>query len=147
MLKIDLFNHYFPKTFFERYIDTGGIRDIGKRLRNIRAIHDLEFRFEVMDSVRAEYGDYVQVLTLPAPAIEAIIRRHTQSPIFYAATKLISVLRVPRLDVALPPDDWPRTRFPPAGGNTPCAGRARRVREVGRLRRTIGETDCRNRSP
>jgi predicted TIM-barrel fold metal-dependent hydrolase len=72
MLKIDLFNHYFPKAYFDRYIDTGGIRDIGKRVRNIRAIHDLEFRFQVMDSVRAEYGDYVQVLTMPAPAIEAL---------------------------------------------------------------------------
>ena len=46
-----------------------------------------------------------------APAIETIIRRHTESPIFYAATQLDSVLRVPRLAVAMPQHDWTRARF------------------------------------
>ena len=71
-MKIDLFNHFFPKAYFDRFIDTGGIRDIGKRVRNIQAIHDVEFRFQVMDEIRAESGDYCQVLTLPAPPIEAV---------------------------------------------------------------------------
>ena len=71
-MKIDLFNHFFPKPYFDRFIDTGGIRDIGKRVRNIQAIHDLEFRFKVMDEIRAESGDYCQVLSLPAPTIEAL---------------------------------------------------------------------------
>ena len=53
-MKIDLFNHFFPKRYFDQFIDTGGIRDIGKRVRNIQAIHDLEFRFKVMDEIRAE---------------------------------------------------------------------------------------------
>jgi len=47
----------------------------------------------------------------PSPAIEAMIRRHTNSPIFYASTRLESVLRVPRLDVAIPQQDWQRARF------------------------------------
>jgi tetraacyldisaccharide 4'-kinase len=47
----------------------------------------------------------------PSTAIEAIIRRHTSCPIFYASTRLESVLRVPRLDVALPPQDWQKARF------------------------------------
>jgi aminocarboxymuconate-semialdehyde decarboxylase len=68
-MKIDLFNHFFPKRFFEQYIDTGGIRDIGKRVRNIQAIHDLDFRFKVAD----EFGEgYTQFLTLPAPPIETL---------------------------------------------------------------------------
>jgi predicted TIM-barrel fold metal-dependent hydrolase len=71
-MKIDLFNHYFPKRYFDQFIDTGGIRDIGKRVRNIQAIHDLEFRFKVMDEIRAAHGDYCQVLSLPAPPIEAL---------------------------------------------------------------------------
>ncbi len=66
-MKIDLFNHFFPKPYFDRFIDTGGIRDIGKRVRNIQAIWDVEFRFKVMDEIRTEFGDYCQVLTLPAP--------------------------------------------------------------------------------
>src|SRR5579863_9936672 len=71
-MKIDLFNHFFPKRYFEQFIDTGGIRDIGKRVRNIQAIHDVEFRFKVMDEIRAQSGDYCQVLSMPAPPIEAM---------------------------------------------------------------------------
>lgn len=70
MLKIDIFNHFFPKRYFEQFIDTGGIRDIGKRVRNIQAIHDLDFRFKVADESGGE--GYIQFLTLPAPPIEAI---------------------------------------------------------------------------
>jgi tetraacyldisaccharide 4'-kinase len=47
----------------------------------------------------------------PSPAIEAMIRRHTDCPIFYASTRLESIVRVPRLDVALPQEDWPKARF------------------------------------
>jgi tetraacyldisaccharide 4'-kinase len=47
----------------------------------------------------------------PAPAIEAMIRRYTKSPVFYATTKLENVLRVPQLAVALPQQDWPCARF------------------------------------
>ncbi len=46
-----------------------------------------------------------------SPAIEAILRRHTSSPIFYASTRLESVLRIPRRDVALPLQDWRKARF------------------------------------
>jgi len=67
-MKIDLFNHFFPKPYFDRYIGPGSIRDIGKRVRNIQAIWDLDFRFKVMD----EFGEYCQVLSLPAPTIEAV---------------------------------------------------------------------------
>ncbi len=47
----------------------------------------------------------------PSPAIEAILRRHTSSPIFYASTQLENVLRLPRLDVALQQQDWRKARF------------------------------------
>jgi tetraacyldisaccharide 4'-kinase len=46
-----------------------------------------------------------------APAAEAIIRRYTKCPIFFAATKLESVLRVPQLAEPLPPQEWSRMRF------------------------------------
>lgn len=46
-----------------------------------------------------------------SPAIEAILRRYTRCPIFYASTRIESVLRVPRLDVALPQQDWRQARF------------------------------------
>ena len=47
----------------------------------------------------------------PSPAIEAIVRRHSGAPVFYTETQMESVLRVPRLDVSLPPDNWRRAHF------------------------------------
>jgi tetraacyldisaccharide 4'-kinase len=60
---------------------------------------------------RADIVVITRSVQAPAPAIEAMVRRHTKCPIFYAATKLENVLRVPQLAVALPPTDWPRARF------------------------------------
>ncbi len=60
---------------------------------------------------RADIVVITRSVQAPSPAIEAILRRHTSSPIFYASTRLESVLRVPRFDVALPRDDWPKARF------------------------------------
>jgi tetraacyldisaccharide 4'-kinase len=47
----------------------------------------------------------------PVPAIEAMVRRYTSSPVFYATTRLENVLRLPQLAVAMPKSDWPRARF------------------------------------
>src|SRR2546423_14752783 len=44
------------------------MKDIGKRVQNMPTIADLDARFRVMD----EFGDYTQVLSLPAPPIEAM---------------------------------------------------------------------------
>ncbi len=60
---------------------------------------------------RADIVVITRSVQAPSPAIEAIIRRHTSSPIFYASTRLESVLRVPSLDVALPQQDWQKARF------------------------------------
>ncbi len=59
---------------------------------------------------RADIVVITRSVQAPSPAIEAIIRRHTSSPIFYASTRLESVLRVPRLDVVLPQQDWQKAR-------------------------------------
>jgi predicted TIM-barrel fold metal-dependent hydrolase len=75
-MKIDLFNHFFPKPFTERYVKTGVVgQDIGKRVSNIPALTDLEARFRVMD----EFGEYRQVLSMPAPPLE-VIATPDQSP-------------------------------------------------------------------
>ena len=68
-LKIDVFNHIFPKPFFERLqqvtINKGAI----KRWLHIPFLHDLDVRFRMLE----EFGpDYRQVLSLSAPPIEAI---------------------------------------------------------------------------
>jgi tetraacyldisaccharide 4'-kinase len=60
---------------------------------------------------RADIVVITRSVQAPSPALEAIIRRHTSSPILYASTRLESVLRVPRLDVALAQQDWRKARF------------------------------------
>jgi tetraacyldisaccharide 4'-kinase len=60
---------------------------------------------------RADIVVITRSVQAPAPAVEAVLRRHTNSPIFYASTLLESVLRIPRLDVALPQQDWQKARF------------------------------------
>src|SRR5215813_12776198 len=68
-MKIDIFNHFFPKKYFDEYVDLGSsLKDMGKRVQNIRNIMDLEQRFRVMD----EFGEYCQILSLPAPPVETL---------------------------------------------------------------------------
>jgi predicted TIM-barrel fold metal-dependent hydrolase len=69
-MKIDIFNHFFPRRFFDEYINTpSGPKDIGKRVREAATIVDLGARFKVMD----EFGEYCQIISLPLPAIEALV--------------------------------------------------------------------------
>ena len=60
---------------------------------------------------RADIVVITRSLQTPAPALESILRRHTDSAIFYAFTKLKSVSRIPRMDVSLPEQDWREARF------------------------------------
>lgn len=68
-LKIDVFNHIFPKPFFERLQEVTVNRGAIKRWLNIPFLHDLDVRFRMID----EFGaDYRQILSLSAPPIESI---------------------------------------------------------------------------
>lgn len=68
-MKLDIFNHLFPRAFYDKMIDIApGHKDIGKRVRDIPVLIDLEERFRVMD----QFGDYAQVICLASPPIEAI---------------------------------------------------------------------------
>lgn len=60
---------------------------------------------------RADIVVVTRSVQAPSPAIEAIVRRHTNCSIFYASTQLECVLRIPRLDVALPQQDWRKASF------------------------------------
>ena len=69
MLKIDVFNHIFPKTFFDRLQQVVVDKDAIKRWLHIPFLYDLDVRFRALD----EFGpDYRQVLSLSAPPIESI---------------------------------------------------------------------------
>src|ERR1700733_3669010 len=66
-MKIDLFNHFFPPRYSHEVIEAGlAGKDMGKRVRNVPTIADLDARFRVMD----EFGEYCQFLSLPAPQME-----------------------------------------------------------------------------
>jgi predicted TIM-barrel fold metal-dependent hydrolase len=68
-MKIDIFNHLFPKAFFDRYIMSGAAgKEIGKRMANATLGFDLDYRFRVLD----EFGDVRQLITLGQPPIEAL---------------------------------------------------------------------------
>ena len=68
-MKIDIFTHIFPKKFFDRMMEVApNFKDIGKRMRGIPALVDLDARFRSMD----EFGDYAQVICYPQPPLEAL---------------------------------------------------------------------------
>ncbi len=69
-MKIDIYNHIFPEPYWKFMIEVAGdYKDLGKRVRNIPMLADLDERFRVMDS----FGeDYRQVLSIPAPPPEVL---------------------------------------------------------------------------
>jgi aminocarboxymuconate-semialdehyde decarboxylase len=68
-MKIDVFCHIFPRNFYERMLSISGRGAyMQKRVREIPVIVDLEQRFRMMD----RFGDYVQVISMGAPPIEAL---------------------------------------------------------------------------
>jgi aminocarboxymuconate-semialdehyde decarboxylase len=68
--KLDIFNHFFPERFYQSMMEVAPAhKDMGKRIRNIPLLHDLDGRLRVMD----EFGDdYQQILSLPSPPLEAL---------------------------------------------------------------------------
>jgi len=67
--KIDVFNHIFPKPFFERLQQVVVNKGAVKRWLHIPFLHDLEVRFRMLEP----FGpDYRQILSLSAPPIESI---------------------------------------------------------------------------
>jgi aminocarboxymuconate-semialdehyde decarboxylase len=69
--QIDLFTHIFPPGYFDRFMTVAPtFKDIGKRMRGIPMLWDLDVRFRVMDG----FPGYQQVLSLPTPPIEVFAR-------------------------------------------------------------------------
>jgi aminocarboxymuconate-semialdehyde decarboxylase len=69
MKYIDAFNHFFPAPLWERMLqEEGTARDIGKRMRGIPAIYDLDLRKQIVE----RFPDYTQVISLGMPPLEAL---------------------------------------------------------------------------
>jgi predicted TIM-barrel fold metal-dependent hydrolase len=68
MRKIDIFNHIFPERYVERMKDVApNFKDVGKRVRGVPMLVDLDVRFQIMD----EHQDYQQVLSIATPPVDA----------------------------------------------------------------------------
>jgi predicted TIM-barrel fold metal-dependent hydrolase len=66
-MKIDVFNHIFPKKYFDKMLQLmPNGADMHKRVRNVPSIMDLDVRFKMMD----QFDDYAQVICIAMPQIE-----------------------------------------------------------------------------
>ena len=69
MRYIDAYNHFFPKRYYDALLDTpAGAKDLGKRVRGIPALSNLDERIRVVDM----FEDYSQVLSLGLPPVERL---------------------------------------------------------------------------
>jgi aminocarboxymuconate-semialdehyde decarboxylase len=67
-MRIDAYTHFIPKRYFDTVLESGAQKDIGKRMRGVPSIYDLDVRLQVVDT----FDDYAQILSYPMPPLEAI---------------------------------------------------------------------------
>jgi len=66
---IDAYNHFFPKRYYDALLETpAGTKDLGKRVRGIPALSNLDERRRVVGM----FEDYAQLLSLGLPAVERL---------------------------------------------------------------------------
>ena len=70
-MRIDAYTHFFPKKFFDRMLEIAGDhKDMGKRVRALPALFDLDHRKKIVDL----YPDYAQILSYPQPPLEVLVK-------------------------------------------------------------------------
>jgi aminocarboxymuconate-semialdehyde decarboxylase len=68
-MRVDSYTHFIPKKMLDKITETAGAtKDIGKRMRGIPAIYDLDERRRVVE----QFDNYAQVLSYPMPPIGTI---------------------------------------------------------------------------
>lgn len=72
-MRIDAFTHFMPNKFYEKLVESGA-GDIGKRMRSIPAIYDLDHRRSIVE----KYEDYAQILSYPMPPVETLAKSPEQ---------------------------------------------------------------------
>jgi predicted TIM-barrel fold metal-dependent hydrolase len=74
-MRIDAYTHFFPKKFFDTMMDVAGdYKDMGKRLRALPALFDLDVRKKIVDG----HKDYQQILSYPQPPLEKLAKSPKQ---------------------------------------------------------------------
>src|SRR6476659_8541616 len=74
-MRIDAYTHFFPKKFFDKMQEVAGdYKDMGKRVRSLPALFDLDHRKKMVDG----FKDYRQILSYPQPPIENLAKSPAQ---------------------------------------------------------------------
>lgn len=115
-MKLDIFNHVYPKAYFERVREEGLVG----RIYGVPALHDLDARFRLMDAL----GDYAQVICLSGPPPERL--EHAQA-----------LARLANDGMAEMVDRHPE-RFPGFVATLPMANPEAMLREAQRAVRDLG---------
>ena len=68
-MRIDAYTHFIPEKYFNKIVESGHA-DIGKRVREIPCIHDLDIRRKIVDG----FKDYAQILSYPMPPLEVMTK-------------------------------------------------------------------------
>ena len=68
-MRIDAYTHFIPAKFFNKLLEIGP-PGIGKRVREVPSIHDLDIRKKVVD----QFEDYAQILSYPQPPVEILAK-------------------------------------------------------------------------
>jgi uncharacterized protein len=124
MRKIDIFTHIMPAPYHARLMAVApDFADVGKRMRNVPMLVDLDLRFRVMDA----FEDYQQILSLPTPPIEVMASGANAIDLARAANDGMAEL-VHRH----------RGRFPGFVASLPLADPAAAVAELDRAIGTLG---------
>src|SRR5258708_12716859 len=67
-MRIDAYTHFIPKRFFEAVEKIPGAgTDIGKRMRGVPCLFDLDERRRIVSL----FPDYAQILSYPMPPLES----------------------------------------------------------------------------
>jgi aminocarboxymuconate-semialdehyde decarboxylase len=70
-MRIDAYTHYYPKRFFDKMMEIAGdYKDMGKRMRGVPALYDLDVRKGIVDM----FPDYCQILSYPMPPLEELAK-------------------------------------------------------------------------
>ncbi len=124
-MKIDIFCHVFPKRAFDRFLEVApNLKDMGKRVRHIPMLFDLDLRFRVMDRMGE---DYRQVISMASPPIEAYAGPEATAELSRIANDEMADL------VSKHPD-----RFPGFAASLPMNDPAAAERELDRVMRDLG---------
>ncbi|HET7847878.1 MAG TPA: amidohydrolase family protein [Pseudolabrys sp.] len=66
-MRIDAYTHFIPRAFFDKLVESG-YPNIGKRMRGVPSIHDLDIRKKIVDT----FPDYAQIISHGMPPLELL---------------------------------------------------------------------------